>query len=159
MLTLGGPGPAPQYHQSVQSSSEAADGDHQFLRIVTVSRVMLEWVHPVTMSVSPPSTPDSRPRGARTFYGFLKLHWEPETWEFPTAGDQLDMADFEGGQQKKKNLQVEPGAGPSSLFLLSDTNFIRRFTLFLIEWPPFEYTILLTIIGRRLFTRLCDRYN
>ena len=58
------------------------------------------------------------------------------------------MADFEGGQQKKKNLQVEPGAGPSSLFLLSDTNFIRRFTLFLIEWPPFEYTILLTIIGK-----------
>ena len=57
------------------------------------------------------------------------------------------MADFEGGQQKIKNLQVEPGAGPSSLFILSDTNFIRRFTLFLIEWPPFEYTILLTIIG------------
>ena len=63
------------------------------------------------------------------------------------------MADFEGGQQKKKNLQVEPGAGPSSLFLLSDTNFIRRFTLFLIEWPPFEYTILLTIIGELLFTQ------
>ena len=57
------------------------------------------------------------------------------------------MGDFEGGQPKKKNLQVEPGAGPSSLFILSDTNFIRRFTLFLIEWPPFEYTILLTIIG------------
>ena len=57
------------------------------------------------------------------------------------------MAEFEGGQPKIKNLQVEPGAGPSSLFILSDTNFIRRFTLFLIEWPPFEYTILLTIIG------------
>jgi len=57
------------------------------------------------------------------------------------------MGDFEGGQPKKKNLQVEPGAGPSSLFILSDTNFIRRFTLFLIEWPPFEYTILLTIIA------------
>ena len=49
----------------------------------------------------------------------------------------------------KKNIQVEPGAGPSSLFIFSDTNFIRRFTLFLIEWPPFEYTILLTIIGER----------
>ena len=57
------------------------------------------------------------------------------------------MADFDGAQPKKKNLQVEPGAGPSSLFIFSDTNFIRRFTLFLIEWPPFEYTILLTIIG------------
>ena len=75
------------------------------------------------------------------------------------------MGDFEGGQPKKKNLQVEPGAGPSSLFILSDTNFIRRFTLFLIEWPPFEYTILLTIIGKSVivgasvFTRLCDRCN
>ena len=61
------------------------------------------------------------------------------------------MAEFEGGQPKIKNLQVEPGAGPSSLFILSDTNFIRRFTLFLIEWPPFEYTILLTIIGEFTF--------
>ena len=60
------------------------------------------------------------------------------------------MAEFEGGQPKIKNLLVEPGAGPSSLFILSDTNFIRRFTLFLIEWPPFEYTILLTIIGNIL---------
>jgi len=60
------------------------------------------------------------------------------------------MGDFEGGQPKKKNLQVEPGAGPSSLFIFSDTNFIRRFTLFLIEWPPFEYTILLTIIGKKM---------
>jgi len=56
------------------------------------------------------------------------------------------MGDFEGGQPKKK-VQVDPGAGPSSLFIFSDTNFIRRFTLFLIEWPPFEYTILLTIIA------------
>jgi len=48
---------------------------------------------------------------------------------------------------KKKNLQVEPGAGPSSLFILSDTNCIRRATRFLIEWPPFEYTVLLTILA------------
>jgi len=48
---------------------------------------------------------------------------------------------------KKKNLNVEPGAGPSSLFILSDTNYLRRFTMFLIEWPPFEYTVLLTIIA------------
>ena len=54
----------------------------------------------------------------------------------------------EGQQPKKKTVSVEPGAGPSSLFIFSDTNFIRRFTLFLIEWPPFEYTILLTIIGK-----------
>lgn len=39
------------------------------------------------------------------------------------------------------------GQGPSSLFILSDRNIIRRTTKFLIEWPPFEYTVLLTIIA------------
>ena len=58
------------------------------------------------------------------------------------------MADPEPVPAKKKNLNVEPGAGPSSLFILSDTNYLRRFTMFLIEWPPFEYTVLLTIIGK-----------
>lgn len=38
-------------------------------------------------------------------------------------------------------------AGPSSLFILSDRNILRRTTRFLIEWPPFEYTVLLTIIA------------
>ena len=37
--------------------------------------------------------------------------------------------------------------GPSSLFLLSERNPLRRTTKFLIEWPPFEYTVLLTIIA------------
>jgi hypothetical protein len=32
--------------------------------------------------------------------------------------------------------------GPSSLFILSETNVVRRMTKFLIEWPPFEYTVL-----------------
>ncbi len=39
------------------------------------------------------------------------------------------------------------GSGPSSLFILSERNIIRRTTKFLIEWPPFEYTVLLTIIA------------
>lgn len=41
----------------------------------------------------------------------------------------------------------DAGNGPSSLFLLSERNFLRRMTKFLIEWPPFEYTVLLTIIA------------
>ena len=61
--------------------------------------------------------------------------------------------DDESAPVKKKNLNVEPGAGPSSLFILSDTNYLRRFTMFLIEWPPFEYTVLLTIIG--IYYSLC----
>ena len=37
--------------------------------------------------------------------------------------------------------------GSSSLFLLSETNMVRRLTLFIIEWPPFEWTVLVTIIA------------
>lgn len=48
------------------------------------------------------------------------------------------------GKKKKVDEKKE---GPTSLFILSETNFIRRATKFLIEWPPFEYTVLLTIIA------------
>ncbi|XP_053600619.1 voltage-dependent calcium channel type A subunit alpha-1 isoform X7 [Plodia interpunctella] len=37
--------------------------------------------------------------------------------------------------------------GPSSLFIFSNDNPIRRYTKFIIEWPPFEYAVLLTIIA------------
>ena len=43
--------------------------------------------------------------------------------------------------------KVESQLGPSSLFLLSETNLIRRLTKFIIEWPPFEWTVLVTIIA------------
>ncbi|XP_071055556.1 voltage-dependent calcium channel type A subunit alpha-1 isoform X4 [Onthophagus taurus] len=39
------------------------------------------------------------------------------------------------------------GQGPTSLFLFSEENPIRRYTRFIIEWPPFEYAVLLTIIA------------
>jgi len=41
----------------------------------------------------------------------------------------------------------EKKEGPTSLFILRESNFLRRATKFLIEWPPFEYTVLLTIIA------------
>ncbi|KAM3728724.1 Voltage-dependent calcium channel [Dirofilaria immitis] len=37
--------------------------------------------------------------------------------------------------------------GPTSLFIFSEDNFIRRNAKAIIEWGPFEYFILLTIIG------------
>ncbi|XP_065091466.1 voltage-dependent calcium channel type A subunit alpha-1-like isoform X6 [Ochlerotatus camptorhynchus] len=40
-----------------------------------------------------------------------------------------------------------PPPGPSSLFIFAEDNFIRRATKFIIEWPPFEYAVLLTIIA------------
>lgn len=43
--------------------------------------------------------------------------------------------------------QGPPISGPTSLFILSEENPIRRYTKFIIEWPPFEYAVLLTIIA------------
>ena len=36
------------------------------------------------------------------------------------------------------NSATESTRGPSSLFILSERNILRRTTKFLIEWPPFE---------------------
>ncbi|KJH46010.1 hypothetical protein DICVIV_07928 [Dictyocaulus viviparus] len=43
--------------------------------------------------------------------------------------------------------KIEFFQGPSSLFVFSEDNFIRRNAKAIIEWGPFEYFILLTIIG------------
>lgn len=40
--------------------------------------------------------------------------------------------------------------GPTSLFLFADDHPLRRLTKFIIEWPPFEYTVLVTIIANCL---------
>merc|ERR1712061_120128 len=47
----------------------------------------------------------------------------------------------------RKPRKEEKKEGPTSLFILTESNPIRRLTCFLIEWPPFEYTVLLTIIA------------
>ncbi|KAI9589808.1 hypothetical protein GQX74_007976 [Glossina fuscipes] len=49
-----------------------------------------------------------------------------------------------GGPKKE---ETPPGGGPTSLFILTEDNPIRKYTRFIIEWPPFEYTVLLTIIA------------
>lgn len=48
---------------------------------------------------------------------------------------------------KSASMNVEPPPGPSSLFILADNNPIRRLFKFIIGWPPFEYTVLITIIS------------
>ncbi|XP_022254974.1 voltage-dependent calcium channel type A subunit alpha-1-like [Limulus polyphemus] len=49
---------------------------------------------------------------------------------------------------RKRGTQHYPGGkAPSSLFILKEDNIIRRYTRFIIEWPPFEYAVLLTIIA------------
>ncbi|GFQ81934.1 hypothetical protein TNCT_155161 [Trichonephila clavata] len=47
---------------------------------------------------------------------------------------------------KKRGQQAEGAKGPSSLFLLSDDNLIRRYTKFIIEWPyPFLFLPFLMV--------------
>ncbi|XP_049884619.1 voltage-dependent calcium channel type A subunit alpha-1 isoform X9 [Pectinophora gossypiella] len=70
--------------------------------------------------------------------------------------DSLSLAaaqEAAGAQARAASADTMGGAhqpatpGPSSLFILSDENPIRKYTKFIIEWPPFEYAVLLTIIA------------
>lgn len=51
------------------------------------------------------------------------------------------------GKKGAKGAGGEDLPGPSSLFIFTDDTKIRRCTRFIIEWPPFEYAVLLTIIA------------
>ncbi|KPI95473.1 Voltage-dependent calcium channel type A subunit alpha-1 [Papilio xuthus] len=70
--------------------------------------------------------------------------------EMPTLAAAQEAA---GAQARAAPADTMGGAhqpatpGPSSLFIFSDENPIRRYTKFIIEWPPFEYAVLLTIIA------------
>ncbi|XP_023217399.1 voltage-dependent calcium channel type A subunit alpha-1-like isoform X2 [Centruroides sculpturatus] len=53
---------------------------------------------------------------------------------------------FHSEMARKRGQQLKRGEGPSSLFLLSDKNIVRRCTKFIIEWPyPFFFTSYLYI--------------
>ncbi|XP_058446082.1 voltage-dependent calcium channel type A subunit alpha-1 isoform X9 [Malaya genurostris] len=65
--------------------------------------------------------------------------------QFGRKGGQY-LADKMGGPSSQGG-QPPSGGGPTSLFILSEDNIIRRYTRFIIEWPPFEYAVLLTIIA------------
>lgn len=45
-------------------------------------------------------------------------------------------------------------SGPTSLFLFAEAHPLRRLAKFIIDWPPFEYTILATIIANCLVMAL-----
>ena len=69
--------------------------------------------------------------------------------EFIARGDQVVRL-LRSTMPAKRTTEREPGegVGPTSLFIFGETNIIRRTTKFIIEWPPFEYTVLATIIGK-----------
>lgn len=54
------------------------------------------------------------------------------------------LADNMGGPTSRGE---PPTSGPTSLFLFTEENLIRKYTRFIIEWPPFEYAVLSTIIA------------
>lgn len=54
------------------------------------------------------------------------------------------LADRMGGPKKG---HLPPGEGPTSLFIFSEKNIIRKLTRSIIEWPIFEYAVLMTIIA------------
>ncbi|CRL08058.1 CLUMA_CG021016, isoform A [Clunio marinus] len=66
-----------------------------------------------------------------------------------SSGRQLDrkFAFHSADKMGVPKDQGPPNSGPTSLFILSEENPIRRYTNFIIEWPPFEYAVLLTIIA------------
>jgi hypothetical protein len=59
------------------------------------------------------------------------------------AGNAMAIAAVPRMAKKKK--VEEKKKGPSSLFILSDTNLLRRATRFLIEWAPFENCVVLAV--------------
>uniref|UniRef100_A0A914WRE6 Ion transport domain-containing protein n=1 Tax=Plectus sambesii TaxID=2011161 RepID=A0A914WRE6_9BILA len=51
------------------------------------------------------------------------------------------------GRKVPLSIIIQKEKGPSSMFIFSEDNVIRRYAKTIIEWGPFEYFILLTIIG------------
>ena len=73
----------------------------------------------------------------------------PAGWRWTAAIRRQSMAPRQGREE----------GGPTSLFLFSQTNIVRRTTKFIIEWPPFEFTVLTTIIGEfimRMIMKSCS---
>lgn len=60
-------------------------------------------------------------------------------------GDQLNQPS--AMSKKRGPTAVESTKGPSSLFILSEDNFIRRNVKAVTEWSVFEYAVLATIIA------------
>jgi hypothetical protein len=59
-----------------------------------------------------------------------------------STGPAGDMGSTSSMPRRANAAHEHKRSGPTSLFILSETNIVRRMTKFLIEWPPFEYTVL-----------------
>ena len=63
-----------------------------------------------------------------------------------------------GGKEasgKKKEGVADPG--PTSLFLFTPSSPVRRLTTWFVNWPLFEWTIIITIIANCVVMALDDK--
>ena len=56
---------------------------------------------------------------------------------------------------KKKDLPAD--SGPTSLFLFTPSSPVRRLTTWFVNWPVFEWTIIITIIANCVVMALDDK--
>lgn len=99
------------------------------------------------------------PRARRLTSLYQTYHGGFGSGEGGGLGGDSDLAEFQktmasrgmaGAGRPGARGALGPGSGskgPSSLFIFAEDNFIRRHTKFIIEWPVFEYAVLLTIIA------------
>lgn len=62
-----------------------------------------------------------------------------------TSRNGFRLADKMGGSTSRG--EPPTSGGPTSLFIFTEENLIRKYTRFIIEWPPFEYAVLMTIVA------------
>lgn len=78
-------------------------------------------------------------------------------WIFRLAAQDAPPVSAQSTATSRQNIKIEvtppivlPPPGPTSLFLFAADHPLRKLCQFIIEWPPFEYFILLTIIANCL---------
>lgn len=63
------------------------------------------------------------------------------------TGQNVKVKVLTSKKMRKSGTGEQQQPGPTSLFIFGDNNPIRKLFKFIIEWPPFEYTVLVTIIA------------
>ena len=59
----------------------------------------------------------------------------------------------------KKKKDEPDDRGPTSLFLFTPTSPVRRLMTWLVNWPPFEWIIIITIMANCVVMALDDKLS
>ena len=61
---------------------------------------------------------------------------------------------------RKKKKENEPDErGPTSLFLFTPTSPVRKMMMWLVNWPPFDWVIIITIIANCVVMSMDDKLS